>query len=233
VVPKPRERAAVDTRFYRFTSPRSFNLRRTGRSGSGRPLLDTRTTTHAPRSVSVSVSASRQRSRAGKALLARAQPESSRCLDTCQKHLTDWRVTGSRWRLADGQHQHGSDQVIQRPGQVILDDQDNLVIDAKMVDRPSRNRALGGREARARTRSSSHGPGSLDAAVPQYATAQLKHPFYAVPGDGQLHSVRRSLAPSGTPVRVCVDRLWGLTARRVRKPNCAHLPPRRPCQPAR
>jgi hypothetical protein len=30
------------------------------------------------------------------------------------------------------------------------------------------------------------------------------------PGDGQLHSVRGSLARRGTPVRVCVDRLWGL-----------------------
>ena len=38
------------------------------------------------------------------------------------------------WRLADSQH--GSDQVVQRPGQVLLGDQDNLVIDAKMVDRP-------------------------------------------------------------------------------------------------
>jgi hypothetical protein len=45
------------------------------------------------------------------------------------------------WRLADGQH--GNDQVVQRPGQVVLGDQDNLVIGAKMVDRPSRNRALG------------------------------------------------------------------------------------------
>ena len=39
------------------------------------------------------------------------------------------------WRLADSQH--GSDQVGQRTGQVLLGDQDNLVIDAKMVDRPS------------------------------------------------------------------------------------------------
>ena len=44
-------------------------------------------------------------------------------------------------RLADSQH--GSDQVVQRPGQVLLGDQDNLVIDAKMADRPSRNRAVG------------------------------------------------------------------------------------------
>ena len=45
------------------------------------------------------------------------------------------------WRLADGQH--GSDQVVQRPGQVVLGDEGNLVIDAKMVDRLSRNRAVG------------------------------------------------------------------------------------------
>ena len=47
---------------------------------------------------------------------------------------------GSMWRLADSQH--GSDQVVQWPGQVLLGDQDNLVIDAKMADRPSRNRTV-------------------------------------------------------------------------------------------
>src|SRR5271170_2969351 len=47
----------------------------------------------------------------------------------------------SMWRLADSQH--GSDQVVQRPGQVLLGNQDNLVIDAKMADRPSRNREVG------------------------------------------------------------------------------------------
>jgi hypothetical protein len=67
------------------------------------------------------------------------------------------------WRLADGEH--GGDQVIQRPGQVVLSDQDNLVIDAKMVDRPSRNRVVGRRAARARAASSSHGPTPPDAAV--------------------------------------------------------------------
>lgn len=45
------------------------------------------------------------------------------------------------WRLADGQH--GRDQIVQRPVQVVLGDQGNLVIDAKMVDGPSRNRAVG------------------------------------------------------------------------------------------
>ncbi len=55
--------------------------------------------------------------------------------------LAGWPATGSMWRLADSQH--GSDQVVQRPGHVMLGDQDNLVIDAKMVDRPSRNRAAG------------------------------------------------------------------------------------------
>jgi hypothetical protein len=45
------------------------------------------------------------------------------------------------WRLANGEH--GGDQVIQRPGQVVLSDEDNPVIDAKMVDRPSRNRVVG------------------------------------------------------------------------------------------
>ena len=54
--------------------------------------------------------------------------------------LACWTAAGSMWRLADGQH--GSDQVVQRSGQVLLGDQDNLVIDAKMVDRPSRNRAV-------------------------------------------------------------------------------------------
>ena len=52
-------------------------------------------------------------------------------------------VIGSMRRLADGEH--GGDQVIQRPGQVMLSDQDNLVIDAKVVDRPSRNRVVGRR----------------------------------------------------------------------------------------
>jgi hypothetical protein len=37
------------------------------------------------------------------------------------------------WRLADGEH--GGDQVIQRPEQVVLGDQDTLLTDAKMVDR--------------------------------------------------------------------------------------------------
>ena len=55
--------------------------------------------------------------------------------------LADRAVIGSMWRLADGEY--GGDQVIQRPGQVVLGDQDNLVIDAKMVDRPSRNRVVG------------------------------------------------------------------------------------------
>ena len=45
------------------------------------------------------------------------------------------------WRLADSQH--GSDQVVQRPGQVLPGDQDNLVIDAKMADRTSRDRTVG------------------------------------------------------------------------------------------
>jgi hypothetical protein len=67
-------------------------------------------------------------------------------------------------RLADGEH--GGDQVVQRPGQVVLGDQDNLVFDAKMVDRTPRNRAVGrGGAARARAMSSSHGPASPDAAV--------------------------------------------------------------------
>jgi hypothetical protein len=48
--------------------------------------------------------------------------------------LAGWAATGSMWRLADSQH--GSDQIVQRPGQVLLGDQDNLVIDAKMAERP-------------------------------------------------------------------------------------------------
>src|SRR5271154_157837 len=55
--------------------------------------------------------------------------------------LAGWAASGSMWRLADSQH--GSDQVGQRPGQVLLGDQDNPVIGAKMADRPSRNRAVG------------------------------------------------------------------------------------------
>jgi hypothetical protein len=47
-------------------------------------------------------------------------------------------LAGSMWCLADGQH--GSEQVVQRSRQVMLGDEGNLVIDAKMVDRPSRNR---------------------------------------------------------------------------------------------
>jgi hypothetical protein len=38
------------------------------------------------------------------------------------------------WRLADGQH--GSEQVVQRSRQVMLGDEGDLVIEAKMVDRP-------------------------------------------------------------------------------------------------
>jgi hypothetical protein len=95
--------------------------------------------------------------------------------------LAGWAATGSMWRLADSQH--GSDQIVQRPGQVLPGDQDNLVIDAKMADRPSRNRAVGrqgGRAARARARSSSQAPVSLDAAV---------------------STIRRRMVPSG-PIRV-------------------------------
>jgi hypothetical protein len=55
--------------------------------------------------------------------------------------LAGWPATGSMCRLADGQH--GSDQIVQRPGQVVLGDQGNLVINAKMADRPSRNRTVG------------------------------------------------------------------------------------------
>ena len=70
------------------------------------------------------------------------QSGSSPCLEMPTRGtLAGWLATGSMWRLADGQH--GSDQVVQRPGQVLLGDQDNLVIDAKMADRPSRNRAVG------------------------------------------------------------------------------------------
>jgi hypothetical protein len=44
------------------------------------------------------------------------------------------------WRLADGEY--GGDQIVQRPGQVVLGDRDSLLIDAKMVDRVRRNRAV-------------------------------------------------------------------------------------------
>ena len=47
--------------------------------------------------------------------------------------LADALFTGSLWRLADGEYD--GNQVIQRPGQVGLGDQDDLLIDAKMVDR--------------------------------------------------------------------------------------------------
>jgi hypothetical protein len=74
--------------------------------------------------------------------LRHAQLESSPVPgNACQKRAGRLPATGSMWRLADSQH--GSDQVVQRPGQVLLGDQDNLVIDAKMADRPSRNRAVG------------------------------------------------------------------------------------------
>jgi hypothetical protein len=42
-------------------------------------------------------------------------------------------VTGSMWRLAYGEH--GGDQVIQWPGQIMLGHQDTLLTGAKMVDR--------------------------------------------------------------------------------------------------
>ena len=85
--------------------------------------------------------------------------------------------------LPSADSQHGGDQVVQRPGQVLPGDQDNLVIDAKMVNRPSRNRAVGrqgGRAASARARSSSHGPVSPGAPV---------------------STIRRRMVPSG-PIRV-------------------------------
>ena len=82
------------------------------------------------------------------------------------------------WRLADSQH--GSDQVVQRPGQVLPGDQDNLVIDAKMADRPSPNRAVGRQDGQGTCESSSHGPVAPDAAV---------------------STIRRRMAPSG-PTRV-------------------------------
>jgi hypothetical protein len=67
------------------------------------------------------------------------------CLLDTRSALADRAVIGSMWHLADGEH--GGDQVIQRPGQVVLSDQDNLVIDSKMVDRPTRNRVVGRRDS--------------------------------------------------------------------------------------
>ena len=58
-----------------------------------------------------------------------------------RRTLAGWPARGSMWRLAEGQH--GSDQVVQRPGQVVPGDQGNLVTDAKMADRPTWNRAVG------------------------------------------------------------------------------------------
>jgi len=55
----------------------------------------------------------------------------------------DCLVIGLLCRPADGEH--GGDQVIQWPEQVVLSDQDNLVIYAKMVDRLARNRVVGRR----------------------------------------------------------------------------------------
>ena len=49
-------------------------------------------------------------------------------------------VTRSMRRPADGEH--GGDQLVQRPGQVALGGQDNLLIDAKMADRRPRSRAV-------------------------------------------------------------------------------------------
>ena len=57
--------------------------------------------------------------------------------------LADALFTGSIWRFADGEY--GGDQVVQRPGQVVLGDQHNLLIDAKMVDRTPRDRLVGRR----------------------------------------------------------------------------------------
>ena len=61
--------------------------------------------------------------------------------NACQKH--PGRLAGHRFNVAPRRWPARSDQVIQRPGQVMPGDQCNLVIDAKMADRPSRNRAVG------------------------------------------------------------------------------------------
>jgi hypothetical protein len=109
----------------------------------------------------------------------RNQSGSSPCLEMpTRSTLAGWLATGSMWRLADGQH--GSDQVVQRSGQVLLGDQDNLVIDAKMVDRPSRNRAAG-RQG---------GQGPCEEFLPQ-----------PVALDAAVSTIRRRVVPSG-PIRV-------------------------------
>ena len=73
--------------------------------------------------------------------LRQAQLEPSPVTGTaCEKRAGRLADPGSMWRLADSQH--GGDQIVQRPGQVLLGDQDNLVIDAKMADRPFRNRTV-------------------------------------------------------------------------------------------
>ena len=105
-------------------------------------------------------------------------------------------ATGSIRRLADGQH--GSDQVVKWPGQVLLGDQDNLVIDVKMVDRTSRNRAVGRHGGQGACEEFLHGLVSLDMTV---------------------STMRRRMVPSG-PIRVTTDpHLLSLSprARRRRK----------------
>jgi hypothetical protein len=73
------------------------------------------------------------------------------------------------WSLAqDGvspRAKQGGDQLVQRPGQVVSGDQDNLLTGAEMVNRAAGYRVVGRRAARARAMSSSHGPASPDTAV--------------------------------------------------------------------
>src|SRR5262249_7266983 len=68
------------------------------------------------------------------AVLAAGTNQGVPCLETSARSaLANGLVADSKWCLADGEH--GGDQVIQRPGQVVLGDQDTLLTDAKMVDR--------------------------------------------------------------------------------------------------
>jgi hypothetical protein len=79
---------------------------------------------------------------------------------------------------ADGEHD--GDQVVQRPGQVALGGQGNLLIDAKMIDRRPRNRAVERRGSQ----------GACDEFLPRAGVA----------GRG-VSTIQRPMVPPG-PIRV-------------------------------
>jgi hypothetical protein len=82
--------------------------------------------------------------RAGSAVLAasttRGPPRTWR-----RRPGAPWPLAGHRLNMAPRRWQHGGDQVVQRPGQVVSADQDDPLTGAKMVNRTPRNRAVGRR----------------------------------------------------------------------------------------